>query len=334
LRSGITVVAGDIIIDDRLFQSFNFRGQFNVRPIFVNDDVVDASIQPTRVGRRASVTIRPRSAALHIKNRLQTSEAGSEYTLELDPELPQCIGQRGCSAAITGALPSDFVPPLTAKFPLVQTFRIVEPSNYARTVFIEALEAAGITVNADPVAPNRVDLLPRDQSNPRDKPIAELMGLPYSDDAKLILKVSYNIGADTSLVLFGLTQGVDNINNALAVERKVLGSRYGIPDDQFQFFDGSGGGDTTASSRAIIQMLVELSRRPAFQAFFDALPILAEDGSLAFTTDFQSDPTLAGDRSGARENRNLSCPGRQRASAQRTGFRGLYHHQTWETPGV
>ena len=179
-------------------------------------------------------------------------------------------------------------------FPLVQTFRIVEPSNYARTVFIEALKAAGIMVNADAVAPNRIDLLSHDRSERQGKPVAELTGLPYSDDAKLILKVSYNIGADTSLVLFGLTQGVDNINDALDRERKILRSRYGIPDDQFQFFDGSGGGDTTASSRAIIRMLVELSRRPSFPAFFDALPILAEDGSLAFTTDFQSDPTLAG----------------------------------------
>jgi D-alanyl-D-alanine carboxypeptidase len=66
-QRGITAVTGDVIIDDRLFQAFNFRGQFNVRPIFVNDDVVDASIQPTRVGKRALVAIRPLSAALHIK---------------------------------------------------------------------------------------------------------------------------------------------------------------------------------------------------------------------------------------------------------------------------
>jgi hypothetical protein len=106
-----------------------------------------------------------------------------------DSELPQCIGQPGCSAAITGELPTDFVPPLTMKFPLVQTFRIVEPSNYARTVFIEALEAAGVTVNADPVAPNRVDLLPHGQSDPQDKPIAGLAGLPFLMQ-KVVLKVS------------------------------------------------------------------------------------------------------------------------------------------------
>ncbi len=92
---------------------------------------------------------------------------------------------------------------------------------------------------------------------------------------KLILKISYNIGADTSLVLFGLTQGVNNMTDALNVERHVLPSMYGVPDDQFQFFDGSGGGDTVATSAAVIKMLTELRERPTFPTFFDALPILA-----------------------------------------------------------
>ena len=35
-----------MVIDDRLFQAFDFRGEFNVVPIFVNDDVVDLTINP------------------------------------------------------------------------------------------------------------------------------------------------------------------------------------------------------------------------------------------------------------------------------------------------
>ncbi len=65
-----------------------------MRPIFVNDDVVDASIQPTAVGKRAQVVVRPLSSALGMKNKLLTGAAGSGDTLKLDPELPQCIGQR------------------------------------------------------------------------------------------------------------------------------------------------------------------------------------------------------------------------------------------------
>ena len=39
--SGITTVRGDVVIDDRLFVPFNFRGEFDVQPIVINDDMVD-----------------------------------------------------------------------------------------------------------------------------------------------------------------------------------------------------------------------------------------------------------------------------------------------------
>jgi D-alanyl-D-alanine carboxypeptidase len=67
---GITGITGDVIIDDRLFQPFDFREQFSVRPIFVNDDVVDASIEPTGLGKRAQVAVRPLSAALRMARQL------------------------------------------------------------------------------------------------------------------------------------------------------------------------------------------------------------------------------------------------------------------------
>jgi D-alanyl-D-alanine carboxypeptidase len=54
-QQGITRITGAVTIDDRLFQPFDFREQFDVRPIFVNGDVVDASIQPTHVAKRAQV---------------------------------------------------------------------------------------------------------------------------------------------------------------------------------------------------------------------------------------------------------------------------------------
>lgn len=293
-QSGITEIIGDVVIDDRMFQPFNFRDEFNVRPIFVNDDVVDVAIRPTAVGERAHLAVRPISSALGIDNRLLMGNPKSDNTLRLAPLLPQCIGEPDCSAKVSGELPIDLVPPLTNKFPLIRTFRIVEPSNYARTVFVEALESEGVRVDAAPTAQNPVHLLPRMKSYPPKAKVAELTGLPYSDDAKLILKVSYNIGADTSLLLFGLAHGVDNMNDALDVEKQILTSRYAIPADEFHFVDGSGGGDTTATNRAATQMLTALNESLEFSAFFDALPLLGVDGSLASVTDFQSDDTLAG----------------------------------------
>ncbi|KAB2829463.1 MAG: peptidase S13, partial [Candidatus Dadabacteria bacterium] len=63
---------------------------------------------------------------------------------------------------------------------------------------------------------------------------------------------------------------------------------------EFFFVDGSGGGDTTATNKAVTDWLDIMTGQPPFDAFFAALPILGVDGSLGFVTDFEQDPTLAG----------------------------------------
>ena len=293
--AGITRVAGNVVIDDRLFQPFRFRGQFDVRPIFVNDDVVDLSMRPGGVpGTRTNVAWRPQSAALKIDNRLRNGAPKSADTLAVKPEFPACIGSPGCTSTIGGNLPNGFVPPLTGKPMLVRTVRIVQPSNYARTVVIETLAAAGVKVNAPAVQANPIGLLPPKGSYRAEDKVAQLTGMPYSLDAKLVLKISYNIGADTSLVLFGLTQHVNSMDAALRVERQNLRSHYGIASNQYHFIDGSGGGDTTATNTAVTRMLAMLAKSPAAKDFVAALPVLGVDGSLAFVKKFESDPTLAG----------------------------------------
>jgi PBP4 family serine-type D-alanyl-D-alanine carboxypeptidase len=291
--SGIKQITGNIIIDDRLFQPYLFRDQFNLRPIFVNDDVVDLSINPTRSGQLASMDYRPHSAALSVKNALRTTAADSAADVKVDPELPDCIGKPGCTSTLRGTLPVNYTPPMTNQWPLVRTVRIVQPSNYARTVFIEKLQAAGVKVKAPAVASNPAQLLPVKGSYTPDMRVAELKGLPFSEDAKFILKVSYNMGADTSLILYGVTQGVDSMESALVAESKNLETHYGIPAADHHFIDGSGGGETTATNAAVTRMLTDMTTRPAFAQYQAALPILGVDGSLATVTDFTSDPTLA-----------------------------------------
>jgi D-alanyl-D-alanine carboxypeptidase/D-alanyl-D-alanine-endopeptidase (penicillin-binding protein 4) len=291
--SGIKQITGNIIIDDRLFQPYRFRDQFNLLPIFVNDDVVDLSINPTHTGQLASMDYRPHSAALRVTNALRTAPANSTADIKVDPELPPCIGKPGCTSTLRGTLPANYTPPMTGHWPLIRTVRIVQPANYARTVFIEKLEAAGVQVRAPAVTLNPTQLLPAKNSYTPDTRVAELKGLPYSEDAKFILKVSYNIGADTSLILYGLTQGVDNMRAALVTENKNLQAHYGISNADHHFIDGSGGGDTTATNAAVTRMLTGMTTRPAFPQYEAGFPILGIDGSLATVTGFTSDPTLA-----------------------------------------
>ncbi|ACD20557.1 D-alanyl-D-alanine carboxypeptidase/D-alanyl-D-alanine-endopeptidase [Paraburkholderia phytofirmans] len=293
--AGIKKINGDVVIDDRLFEPFDFRGEFNVRPIFVNDDVVDVSLDQSAEGSAVPFDWRPRTAAFSVQSALATGSAASQLDIELAPELPLCIGSPGCIGNITGNVPAGFVPPLTNAYPLIRTFRVTEPSNYARTVFIEALARAGVSVTAAPVAANPVQLLPAKGSYSSATQVAQLTSQPYEQYVRYVMKVSYNIGADTSLMLFGLARdGSTTLSGALAAEQAELSTTFKIASNQYHFIDGSGGGDSTASGTAVIAMLRGMSTTQVFSPYFDALPVLGVDGSLATITAFESDATLAG----------------------------------------
>ena len=180
--SGITEIKGDVVIDDRLFKPYEFREEFDMRPIFVNDDMVDLIINPEQQGDLASLHHRPVSEALRVKNEVEMTASNTKETIK--PQLPTCIGEPGCSVTLQGNLPVGFTPPLTGTYPLIRTYRITKPSDYARTVFIEALRAAGVTVKAPAVEPNPTKLLPGKDCYKAQARVAELEGLPVQRRCK------------------------------------------------------------------------------------------------------------------------------------------------------
>jgi D-alanyl-D-alanine carboxypeptidase len=290
--SGIKEIKGDVVIDDRLFKPYEFREDFEMRPIFINDDQVDLIIRPEPQGDLASLRHRPVSQALTVKNEVEMTGSNTEASIK--PELPTCIGERGgCSVTLQGNLPVGYKAPLTGAYPLIRTYRITKPSAYARTIFIEELRAAGVTVKARAVGPNPEKLLPPKDCYDAKARVAELEGMPYSEDAKLVMKVSYNLGADTSLLLWGLTEGVDNMAAALDVEKRNLSENFGIPQSEYNFVDGSGDGDTTATNEVVTHFLSEMSKRSYFPDYLASFPILGVDGSLGTVTDFEENKTLA-----------------------------------------
>lgn len=287
--SGIRSVEGDVVIDSRLYEPFDFRGEFTASAMFVNDDVVDVSILPSSPGNLAQVTHRPVSAALKVDNQLLTGPAGSALDLSLNPEEPPLGG----TGTLVGSLPLDLVPQL-GELPLVRTFRISDPDSYARTVLIEALLARGIACQEPPVQANNPTLLPPANSYLENQRVALLPGRRYGELARWILKVSYNLGADHSLMMLGVTRQVRSRTEALQQERQLLTTEWGLDGNSFDFVDGSGGGETRATHSAVTSLLLGLLRSPVAEEFVEALPLLGVDGSLASVVDFRQDPTLAG----------------------------------------
>ena len=279
--SGITKVSGDVVIDARLFNQFRVPNQLLlITPIVINDNRTDVTILPSQPGELAQVEWRPHTAAFNVTGNVITV-ARNRTAVTLTPSGPN-------DGAVSGQIATNFVPPLPGVKTLVQTFRIddpaapQDPASFARTTFIEALKRAGVTVTAPLISPNPSDRLPPRDSYPANTQVAELISAPYAQYSKLILKVSHNLGANLSLMLFGLANSVNTVQSALSVERSTLIGRYGLNGDGFDFpTNGSGSPDSRASAATTVNLLKFMSGQPTFPAYFDSLPILGVDGSLA-----------------------------------------------------
>lgn len=273
--SGITKITGDVIIDDRLFIPFFFGGDTPVTPIVINDNLIDVTITPTEPGEPALVTMRPQTEAFTIESSVITVAQGMKTDVELSQDVPG-VG------VLAGQIAVGFEP-----FPgvtnLVQTFQALDPPSFARTLFIEALERAGVEVMASSLGPNPDQKLPPENSYTEDELVAELISLPYSEYAKLILKISHNLGANLNLMLIGVANGTKVFEEAIEIERQKLINVFGLNGNDFVFTDGGGAPGSISNTCTTIDLLKYFSGQPdEFTAFFESLPILGVDGSLAF----------------------------------------------------
>lgn len=289
-QSGIKAVAGDVIIDDRLFDHFRVpNGNVLITPTIVNDNLIDVTVLPTEAGQPAKVDWRPKTAAFTVSSEVKTVAASEpmEIALEVSPEDPK-VG------IVKGQIPVGYKPSLPGVPTLVQTFPIADPSSFARTALIEALGKAGVSVTAAATGPNPTAKLPPNSSYKQSAEVARLVSPPYAEYAKLILKVSHNLGANLSLALFGLTKGARTVETALAAERNTLVTEYGLPSDGFDFpTNGSGSPDSRATPGAVTGLLAAMRKTKASETYFDALPILGVDGSLATVGIDPPNPAIA-----------------------------------------
>jgi D-alanyl-D-alanine carboxypeptidase len=287
--SGLKRVEGEVIVDDRLFDRFRVpNGNVLITPIVINDNLIDVTIVPTEPGKPAKVDWGPQTKAFRVEAKVTTVAAGEPKQLELEisPDDPS-VG------IVKGQIPVGYTPDLPGVPSLVQTFAIEDPSAFARTALIEALQQAGVVVSAKAVGPNPAEKLPTAGSYAPDTKRAELVSLPYAQYARLILKVSHNLGANLSLMLFGLTQDARTIGSALAAERQTLTGAYGLPSEGFNFpTNGSGSPDSQATPEAVTKLLAAMRATKAGQVYFDALPVLGVDGSLATIGKNPPDPVI------------------------------------------
>lgn len=265
-KAGISQVNGDVAIDDRLFDTYRGWNDGLISPIWVNENVIDITTTATRPGEPATIDWRPKTAALTVEGKV-TTVAGDARPITVETVRPGVV-------MVSGEIAANSSPALNIS-------QIAEPAAFARTAFIEALERAGVAVKAEARGPNPVNTLPEASAYTADRKVAEFVSPPLSEYVKVILKVSYNRGADLMLCLVAAKAGSRDCVVGIGKELELL-SRLGVGRTSTYVFDGAGSDDHGKTSPADeTTMLAKVAAEPWGASIRNGMAILGVDGTQA-----------------------------------------------------
>jgi D-alanyl-D-alanine carboxypeptidase/D-alanyl-D-alanine-endopeptidase (penicillin-binding protein 4) len=149
---------------------------------------------------------------------------------------------------------------------------------HARTLLIEALNRQGVVVDAAPVESVASSSLP--QASLLLTEVAQLTSAPFSEQARLILKVSHNLHASALPLLLAVRRNRAGILAGMQIQGELLRS-LGVSVDQVSFGGAAGGARADMTTpRVTVQLLRSIAGRPYYKAFRRALPVLGVDGTL------------------------------------------------------
>jgi D-alanyl-D-alanine carboxypeptidase/D-alanyl-D-alanine-endopeptidase (penicillin-binding protein 4) len=269
VASGIREIDGDVLIDARLFDQIQSTGSGPraVSPIVVNDNVIDVLVTPAaKAGRPATVRMRPETDYARMDASVITVPEGVPTKIEIRPTGGERFTVRGQIAV--------------GSKPQVRIYGVEDPAAFARALFIEALRRAGVIVAANALAPPRA-ALPEAGAYGKLERVAAFRSAPFSEVAKVTLKVSHNLYASTLPLLVAARHGKRSLADGLRIQRKFLAD-LGVDVETISFGGGAGGAAADqVTPRATVQLLRALARRPEYKAFEAGLPVLGVDGTLA-----------------------------------------------------
>jgi D-alanyl-D-alanine carboxypeptidase/D-alanyl-D-alanine-endopeptidase (penicillin-binding protein 4) len=266
--AGVKQVRGEITVDDRLYDHAESTGSGPRRlsPIMLNDNLMDVRVTAAaEPGKPAHVEWRPQGTAFLVDAQVDTGDAKSGPLLILRNTAGGLI--------VRGSVP--------AGSPTRVVVHEFDNSALAtRALFIDCLRSAGVKVNASPLWAVSVPL-PAWEDYSRQKPLAVHTSPPFSESAKLILKVSHNLQASTLPLLLATRHKKRTLDSGLQLQAKFL-AKAGIDVDTISFGGGAGGdrGDY-ATPAATVTLLQYMAKHRDFAAYREALPILGVDGTLA-----------------------------------------------------
>jgi D-alanyl-D-alanine carboxypeptidase/D-alanyl-D-alanine-endopeptidase (penicillin-binding protein 4) len=268
--SGITQIEGEVLIDDRLFARTRGTGSGpdSVAPIMVNDNLVDLLVTPgAKEGEPAKVVMRPETSFYTLDALVTTSEEKAAPNLHVLAVGPNQFALRGTV-------------PVGGK-PQVRIYGVDEPALFARALFIEALRRSGVRAQCAVLRPSNNNLPPNSAYEKLTK-VATFTSAPFKDTLTVTLKVSHNLYASTLPCLVAASKGLTTAEAGLRAQKKILKDELGVDTNAVSFGGGAGGAPPDhVSPRATVQVLQGMAKRPDWETYKSALPVLGVDGTLA-----------------------------------------------------
>ena len=267
--AGITRIDGEVLIDDRMFAPTRGTGSGPdaVSPIMVNDNLIDVVVEPgKKEGEPARVTTRPATALYQADALVETGPENSAAAVHL-----ATVGRH--QFAVRGRVPAGGKA-------VVRIYPVEEPALFARALFIESLRRNGVNATAAVVQPVPSPLPPRDGYDKLTR-VAAFTSPPFRDAVTVTMKVSHNLYASAFPCLVAHARGFATAEAGLREEKKIL-KDLGVDVNQVSFAGGAGGAAADqATARATVQLLQGMAKRPEWDAYKAALPVLGVDGTLA-----------------------------------------------------
>jgi D-alanyl-D-alanine carboxypeptidase/D-alanyl-D-alanine-endopeptidase (penicillin-binding protein 4) len=286
---GIHRIDGRVLVDISLFPEGEHEGGTGIviSPICINDNVIDVlATGGSAIDAPAALTFSPVTRYARFTNRTKTVAKGGPFQLEFE-EKPASDGTQ--DVVVSGTVPLDAVDSLTV-------YHAPAPSIYAQTVFSEALAADGIALSA-PGSESTADFAALKPFYTEKNAVAIHTSAPFSEEAKVTLKVSQNLHASMTMpYLVGIYGAAprgaaksDPASAGFSAEREML-KDAGLDVASAVQSDGAGAA-AFFTPDFMVHYLTFLSQQSFAAKFRAALPVMGKDGTLVA---IQKDSPAAG----------------------------------------
>jgi PBP4 family serine-type D-alanyl-D-alanine carboxypeptidase len=285
---GIHKIEGNVFVDASLMPDGAREGGTDVvmSSIIVNDNLIDFRGKPgAKPGDPVDFSITPQTSYLHFSNKITTGAPNSK--LNIDASDPVSNPDGSINVILSGTIAAGSAPQ-TAAFP------VPSPTQFATAALRDALVAAGVVIKPKKSDDSIKDFASYAKFYKTENQVAEHVSPPLSEDVRITLKVSQNLHAGMGLYYLGFLLAKDSkdpLHAGFKIERAFL-TEAKLDLNGASQGDGAGGDWADLFTPDFIcSYLAYWKARPDFPIFFNGLPILGKDGTLA---KIQVDTSAAG----------------------------------------